>query len=68
MNFHTSGVSLLSELSSMSHSTSTGVSGEMAIPASMPWSCIYRISSLGFVLISEESAGFSAAVDVIAAS
>lgn len=64
----TSGVSIFSGLSKMSHSTSTDVSGLMAIPASISWSCIYRINSLGFVLVSEQSAGFSAAVDVIAAS
>ena len=64
----TSGVSLLFGLSKMSHNTLTGVSGLMAIPASISWSWIYRINSLGFVLFSEQSAGFSAAVDVIAAS
>ena len=64
----TSGVSAASGFSRMSQRTSTDVSGLMAMPACMPCSWMYRISSLGFVCRSDRSAGFSAADDSTAAS
>lgn len=59
----TSGLSLGSAASRISHSTSTDVSGLMAMPASNPWSWIYRINSFGLVFLSDVSSGLSAAVE-----
>lgn len=52
----------------MSHRTSTFVFGFKAIPAFMPLSCMYLISSFGLVFFSECSSGLSAAVEERAAS
>lgn len=64
----TSGFSAELGFSTMSHKTSTEVSGLMAMPACMPCSWMYRISSFGLVCWSEWSAGLSAAVEATAAS
>jgi hypothetical protein len=64
----TSGLSFSSEFSNMSHKTSTGVAGFIAIPACIPFSCINRINSLGFVFFSDVASGDSAAVEEMAAS
>ena len=64
----TSGIASLLGLSRISHKTSTGVSGLIAMPASIPVLCMYSIISFGLVLVSVWSSGFSAAVDVVAAS
>ena len=64
----TSGISFSSGFSKISHSTSTEVSGFIAIPASIPLSCMNRINSLGLVFLSEVASGDSAAVEEMAAS
>jgi hypothetical protein len=64
----TSGLSSVIGFSKISHNTSTGVLGLIAMPAFMPCEWINRISSLGLVLFSEIVVGDSAAVDDIAAS
>lgn len=53
----------------MSHSTSTGVSGLIAMPACMPSSWMYRINSRGLVrFVVDLSVGSVAATDETAAS
>jgi hypothetical protein len=65
----TSGRSSLTSFSRISHSTSTGVSGLIAMPACMPSSWMYRISALGDVgVVVVLSSGFVAATDDTAAS
>lgn len=64
----TSGRSALSGLSNISHNTSTGVFGFIAMPACMPRSWIYFMSSLGDVLDVDVPEGVSAAVESMAAS
>lgn len=64
----TSGTSCLVGFARISHRTSTGVLGFMAMPACMPSLWIKRISSLGDVFLSEVALGESAAVEDMAAS
>jgi hypothetical protein len=64
----TSGTSSLLGLSRISYSTSTGVFGLIAIPARIPWSWMYLMSSFGFVFLSLVASGDSAAVESMAAS
>jgi len=64
----TSGFAFSSGFSNMSHKTSTGVAGLIAMPACIPFSCINRINSLGLVFCSDAASGDSAAVEEIAAS
>ena len=52
----------------MSHRTSTGVLGFIAIPACMPSWWMKRMSSLGDVFLSDVALGESAAVEEMAAS
>jgi hypothetical protein len=59
----TSGTSCLFSFSSISHSTSTGVLGFIAMPACMPSLCMNLMSSLGDVFLSDFPLGESAAVE-----
>jgi hypothetical protein len=64
----TSGFAFSSGFSNMSHKTSTGVAGLIAMPACIPFSCINWINSLGLVFCSDVASGDSAAVEEMAAS